>query len=68
MRPAASALTCCRCCWQVAPQAASPVDVHSLAESVWEELIDEISRGLCHRSHRAAKLGYLSLEESAAQE
>ena len=49
------------------PQAAV-VDVHSLAESVLEELIDEISRGLCHQTHRAAKLGYLSLEEAAAQE
>ena len=48
------------------PQAS--VNMQSLAESVLEELIDHISRGLCHQTHRAAKLGYLSLEESAAQE
>lgn len=44
------------------------VNMQSLAESVMEELIDHMSRGLCHQVHRAAKLGYLSLEESAAQE
>jgi hypothetical protein len=48
--------------------AASSVNMQALAESVMEELIDHICRGLCHQTHRAAKLGYLSLEESVAQE
>lgn len=42
--------------------------MQALADSVLEELIDEISRGLCLQTHRAAKFNYMSLVESAVEE
>lgn len=39
-----------------------------LAETIFDELIDQLSRGVCHQTHRAAKLGYLQLEETILEE
>lgn len=39
-----------------------------MAESILDELVEHLALGLCHQTHRAAKLGYLELEEVAAEE
>ena len=39
-----------------------------LAECILDELVDHLALGICHQTHRAAKLGYLELEEVAAEE
>ena len=43
-------------------------DFQMLANAVLEELVEDVSLGLCHQTHRAAKLGYLLLEETAIEE
>ena len=39
-----------------------------MAESILDDLVEHLALGLCHQTHRAAKLGYLELEEVAAEE
>ena len=43
-------------------------EVDCVAESILDELVEHLALGLCHQTHRAAKLGYLELEEVAAEE
>lgn len=35
---------------------------------MYEDLVEHVTLGVCYETHRAAKLGYLFLEESAIQE
>jgi SAGA-associated factor 11 len=43
-------------------------NLQPLADSILDELVDHLALGICHQTHRAAKLGFLELEEVAAEE